>query len=67
MDDMEKRHACTYIKKNVSGPRAQQLMSALNDSKAEASASRKKGRRSGLSDSSRRASRMVQASDMHVH
>ena len=35
IDDREKREACTYIKKSVAGSRAQQLMSAFNDPKAE--------------------------------
>ncbi|KAL0329076.1 UNVERIFIED_CONTAM: Ubiquitin carboxyl-terminal hydrolase 20 [Sesamum radiatum] len=48
MDDLETRQACSFIKKSIPGSRGQQLLSALRGSKTDASANRKKSRRSEL-------------------
>ncbi|XP_051115464.1 ubiquitin carboxyl-terminal hydrolase 21-like [Andrographis paniculata] len=50
MDDMETRQACALIKKTSKGSRAQQLLSAVKGAQSDPAVSRKKGRRSELSN-----------------
>lgn len=47
--DMERKQACSLIKKNMPGSRAQQLLAAVQGSRSEGSANKKRRRRMEVS------------------